>query len=76
MNGLLIQWKIISDNSQYYQMVQFPINFSNTNFCVLASSLDPSNIDFHIAIQSIESTNKVQLYHNYSNKYTVIAIGY
>ena len=76
MNGLLIQWKIISDNSQYYQMVQFPINFSNTNFCVLASSLDPLSIDFHIAIQSIESTNEVQLYHNYSNKYTVIVIGY
>lgn len=75
-NGLLIQWKIVSDNSQSYQTVQFPINFSNTNFCALASSLTPKNSSFHIAINSIQSTNAVNLYHDYSNKYTVIAIGY
>lgn len=76
MNGLLIQWKIVSDNSQNYQTVQFPIDFSNTNFCALASSLTPKDIKFHIAIDSIQSTNRVNLYHDYSNQYTVIVIGY
>ena len=72
----MIQWKIVSDNSEMYQTVQFPINFSNTNFCVVASSLDPHNITFHIAIQTIVSTNTIQLYHDYSHQYTIIGIGY
>lgn len=74
-NGLLIQWKIVSDNLEQYQNVQFPIDFSNTNFCVVASSLEPYNV-FHIAIQNILSTNTIKLYHDYSKKYTIIAIGY
>ena len=74
-NGLLIQWKIVSDNSEAYQNVQFPINFSNTNFCVLISSLEPYG-KFHVAIQSIVSNNTIQLYHDYSKKHTIIGIGY
>lgn len=76
MNGLLIQWKIVSDNLEMYQNVQFPINFSNTNFCVVASTLDPYDIKFHIAVQKIVSTNTIQLYHDYSHKYCIIGIGY
>ena len=57
-------------------MVQFPINFSNTNFCAIVSSLDPYRGSFTMAIQSIESTDTIKLYHSYSNKTTVIAIGY
>ena len=75
-NGLILQWQIVSDNGETYQTVQFPINFSNTNFCVLTSSLGPRASNYHIAIQSIESTDTIKLYHNYSNKTTVIAIGY
>lgn len=75
-NGLLIQWKIVSDNLETYQNVQFPINFSDKNFCVVASSLGPYNGNFHIAIQTIVSTNTIQLYHDYSKKYTIIGIGY
>ena len=75
MNGLLIQWKIVSDNSELYQTVEFPINFSNTNFCVVASSLDPFG-NFHVAVQTIVSTKTIQLYHDYSHKHTIIGIGY
>lgn len=74
-NGLIVQWKIVSDNSQLYQYVQFPIHFSNTNFCVLATSLEPFG-NFHVATQSIVSANTIQLYHDYSKKHTIIAIGY
>ena len=73
---MILQWQIVSNNGELYQMVQFPINFSNTNFCALVSSLDPHSGNFHMAIQSIESTDTIKLYHNYSNKTTVIAIGY
>ena len=75
MNGLLIQWKIVYDNLEMYQDVEFPINFSDTNFCVVTSSLDPYG-KFHAAVQKIVSTNTIQLYHDYSHKYTVIGIGY
>ena len=76
MNGLLIQWTIVSDNSQSYQTVEFPINFSNTNFFVVVSSLGPYGDNFHVAVQTILSTKTIQLYHDYSHKHTIIGIGY
>ena len=72
---MLIQWKIVSDNSELYQNVQFPINFSDTNFCVVASSLEPFG-NFHVAVQKITSNNTIQLYHDYSKKHAIIGIGY
>lgn len=78
-NGLLIQWRNVTDNGQLYQQVSAYVDYSNTNYSVIISSGGIGNPDMVCGEDRINFTRTyktIQIYHRNSSVWVVFFIGY
>ena len=79
MNGLIIQWGLVTPTSESRIQFKFPLNFSNTNYSItgtpMLSSVGSSTNDKACRFYS-HTNSSAYVYCNGNSQCRYIAIGY